>query len=79
MTSIPVLDGARTTLLLTTDPEIASRKLSGRYFDVGPLSGKFWYGYIWDATEAKLSEAARNDELGEALWKWSIDMMKTAL
>ncbi|KAM5527557.1 short-chain dehydrogenase reductase, partial [Fusarium oxysporum f. sp. phaseoli] len=79
MTSIPVLDGARTTLLLTTDPEIASRKLSGRYFDVGPLSGKFWYGYSWDATEAKLSEAARNDELGEALWKWSIDMMKTAL
>ncbi|QKD57231.1 uncharacterized protein FOBCDRAFT_139704 [Fusarium oxysporum Fo47] len=79
MTSIPVLDGARTTLLLTTDPEIASRKLSGRYFDVGPLSGKFWYGYSWDATEAKLSEAARNDELGEVLWKWSIDMMKTAL
>ncbi|KAI8401489.1 hypothetical protein FOFC_18358 [Fusarium oxysporum] len=78
MTSIPGLDGARTTLLLTTDPEIASRKLSGRYFDVGPLSGKFWYGYSWDATEAKLSEAARDDELGEALWKWSIDMMKTA-
>uniref|UniRef100_A0A0D2YFH8 Uncharacterized protein n=1 Tax=Fusarium oxysporum (strain Fo5176) TaxID=660025 RepID=A0A0D2YFH8_FUSOF len=79
MTSIPVLDGARTTLLLTTDPEIASRKLSGRYFDVGPLSEKFWYGYSWDATEAKLSEAAKNDELRETLWKWSIDMMDTAL
>jgi hypothetical protein len=79
MTSIPVLDGARTTLLLTTDPEIASRKLSGRYFDVGPLSEKFWYAYSWDATEAKLSEAAKNDELRETLWKWSIDMMDTAL
>ncbi|KAI7770083.1 hypothetical protein LZL87_013498 [Fusarium oxysporum] len=79
MTSIPVQDGARTTLLLTTDPEIASRKLSGKYFDVGPLAGKFWYGYSWDATEAKLSEAARDDELGEILWKWSIDMMKSAL
>ncbi|KAH7150694.1 hypothetical protein DER46DRAFT_664655 [Fusarium sp. MPI-SDFR-AT-0072] len=79
MTSIPVQDGARTTLLLTTDPEIASRKLSGKYFDVGPLAGKFWYGYSWDATEAKLSEAARDDELGETLWKWSIDMMKSAL
>jgi hypothetical protein len=62
MTSIPVQDGTRTTLLLATDPEIASRKLSGRYFDVGPLTGKFWYGYSWDTTEAKLSDAARNDK-----------------
>ncbi|KAH7130114.1 putative carbonyl reductase [Dendryphion nanum] len=77
VTSIPAQDGARTTLLLATDPEIAIRKLSGRYFDVGPLSGKFWYGYSWDATEAKLSNAAKNEELTEALWKWSMDMMKT--
>ncbi|KAH7066471.1 putative carbonyl reductase [Paraphoma chrysanthemicola] len=79
MTSIPVQDGARTMLLVATDPEIAKRKLSGRYFDVGPMSGKFWYGYSWDATETKLSDAARNEELTRRLWEWSMNMMKTAL
>ncbi|KAF2015996.1 putative carbonyl reductase [Aaosphaeria arxii CBS 175.79] len=79
VTSIPVQDGARTILLLATDQEIATRKLSGRYFDVGPLSGKFWYEYSWDATEAKISDAARNEELMEMLWKWSMDMMELVM
>jgi hypothetical protein len=66
-------------LLVATDPEIAARKLSGRYFDVGLLSGKFWYGYSWDATETKLSDVARDEELTERLWEWSMNMMRTAL
>lgn len=75
MTSIPPLTGALTTLVLATDLDIASKNLSGRYFDVGPLAGKFWYGYSWDATESKLSEAAKNEELAERLWAWSMEMI----
>ncbi|KAH7363546.1 putative carbonyl reductase [Plectosphaerella cucumerina] len=79
LTGIPVQDGARTPLLLATDPEIKSQRLSGRYFDVGPLSGKFWYGYSWDATDTKLSDAAGNEKLMATLWKWSLEMMERFL
>jgi hypothetical protein len=79
LAGIPVQDGARTPLLLATDPEIKSQRLSGRYFDVGPLSGKFWYGYSWDATDTKLSDAAGNEKLMAALWKWSLEMMERFL
>lgn len=72
MTSIPPADGALTTLLLAVDPEIKARALSGRYFDVGPLAGKFYYGYSWDATESKMSDAAKDEQLAKALWEWSV-------
>lgn len=75
MTSIRPLAGALTILLLATDIDIASNNLSGRYFDVGPLAGKFWYGYSWDATESKLSKAAKDEGLAGRLWNWSIDMI----
>ncbi|KAH7359455.1 putative carbonyl reductase [Plectosphaerella cucumerina] len=75
LTGISVQDGARTTLLLATDAKIKSQRLRGRYFDVGPLSGKFWYGYSWDATDTKLSDAAGNEKLMVTLWKWSLEMM----
>jgi retinol dehydrogenase 12 len=77
MASIPPLAGALTSLLLATDLDIASKNLSGRYFDVGPLAGKFWYGYSWDATESKLSEAAKNEELAGRLWDWSLEMISS--
>ncbi|KAH8690036.1 putative carbonyl reductase [Talaromyces proteolyticus] len=70
--SIPPEDGALTTLLLATDPEIKTKSLSGRYFDVGPLAGKFYYGYSWDATDSKLSDVAKDEHLSETLWKWSL-------
>jgi hypothetical protein len=72
MTSIPPEDGARTILLLATDPEIKDKSLSGRYFDVGPLAGKFYYGYSWDATDSKLSDLAKDEELSGRLWDWSV-------
>ncbi|KAF7538208.1 hypothetical protein G7Z17_g12692 [Cylindrodendrum hubeiense] len=71
-TSIPSEDGALTTLLIATDPEIKSKALSGRYFDVGPLAGKFYYGYSWDATDSKMSDLAKDTELADTLWEWSL-------
>lgn len=71
--SISPEDGALTTLLVATDPEIKSKSLSGRYFDVGPLAGKFYYGYTWDATDSKLSDLAKDEHLGEMLWNWSVE------
>ncbi|KGO49335.1 hypothetical protein PEX2_052220 [Penicillium expansum] len=71
--SISPEDGALTTLLVATDPEIKSKSLSGRYFDVGPLAGKFYYGYTWDATDSKLSDLAKDEHLGEMLWNWSAE------
>ena len=73
--SIPPEDGALTILLLATDPKIKDKSLSGRYFDVGPLAGKFYYGYSWDATDSKLSELAKDKELSERLWDWSLRSM----
>lgn len=73
--SIPPEDGALTILLLATDPKIKELSLSGRYFDVGPLAGKFYYGYSWDATDSKLSELAKDEELSERLWDWSVRTM----
>ncbi|KAJ6093931.1 carbonyl reductase [Penicillium canescens] len=70
--SIPPEDGALTMLLVATDPEVKSKSLSGRYFDVGPLAGKFYYGYSWDATDSKLSDVAKDEHLSEMLWNWSI-------
>ncbi|EED13524.1 carbonyl reductase, putative [Talaromyces stipitatus ATCC 10500] len=70
--SIPPEDGALTILLLATDPEIKDKSLSGRYFDVGPLAGKFYYGYSWDATDSKLSDLAKDKKLSERLWDWSV-------
>jgi retinol dehydrogenase-12 len=75
MTSIAPEDGALTTLLLATDPEIKSKGLSGRYFDVGPLAGKFYYGYSWDATDVKISSLAADEQLAQALWDWSEGLM----
>lgn len=71
--SISPEDGALTTLLVATDPEIKTKSLSGRYFDVGPLAGKFYYGYTWDATDSKLSDLAKDEHLGEMLWNWSVE------
>ncbi|KAJ6001308.1 carbonyl reductase [Penicillium canescens] len=71
--SIPPEDGALTMLLVATDPEVKSKSLSGRYFDVGPLAGKFYYGYSWDATDSKLSDVAKDEHLSEMLWNWSIE------
>ncbi|KAG2019428.1 hypothetical protein GB937_004973 [Aspergillus fischeri] len=71
--SITPEDGALTTLLVATDPDIKSKSLSGRYFDVGPLAGKFYYGYTWDATDSKLSDLAKDEHLGEMLWNWSVE------
>ncbi|KAH8654352.1 putative carbonyl reductase [Ilyonectria robusta] len=76
-TSIPPEDGALTTLLLATDPEIKSKALNGRYFDVGPLAGKFYYGYSWDATDSKLSDLAKDEQLAETLWDWSLRTLRT--
>lgn len=45
LVSILPEDGALIILLLAIDPEIKLKSLSGRYFDVGPLAGKFYYGY----------------------------------
>lgn len=70
--SIPPEDGALTILLPATDPEIKDKSLSGRYFDVGPLAGKFYYGYSWDATNSKLSDLAKDEEFSERLWDWSV-------
>ncbi|KAH7000737.1 putative carbonyl reductase [Ilyonectria destructans] len=75
-TSIPPEDGALTTLLLATDPEIKSKALNGRYFDVGPLAGKFYYGYSWDATDSKLSDLAKDEQLAETLWNWSLRTLR---
>ncbi|KAH6898188.1 putative carbonyl reductase [Thelonectria olida] len=74
MTSIAPEDGALTTLLLATDPEIKSKGLSGRYFDVGPMAGKFYYGYSWDATDTKMSDLAADEQLAQELWDWSEGM-----
>ncbi|KAK5991694.1 Short-chain dehydrogenase/reductase eriB [Cladobotryum mycophilum] len=76
LTSIPPEDGALTTLMLATDPEIKSKSLSGRYFDVGPLAGKFYYGYSWDATDSKMSDLAKDEQLADALWVWSVGEME---
>ncbi|KAH6665434.1 putative carbonyl reductase [Halenospora varia] len=70
MTSISPADGALTSLMLATDPEIAEKEIKGRYFDVGPLAGKFVYGYSYEAEE-KLSGFARDGGMGERLWEWS--------
>ena len=72
--SIPPEDGALTILLLATDPKIKDKSLSGRYFDVGPLAGKFYYGYSWDATDSKLSDVAKDEHLSETLWNWSLQV-----
>lgn len=42
---------------------------------MGPLAGKFWYGYSWDATQSKLSKEAQNEQLAVQLWEWSLEMM----
>jgi retinol dehydrogenase-12 len=78
LVSIPPARGALTSLFLATSPDIPSNVLNGRYFDVGPLAGKFWYGYSWDATEVKLSEEAKNTRLAEQLWDWSLGVMNKA-
>lgn len=78
LVSIPPASGALTSLLLATSPEIPSNNLNGRYFDVGPLAGKLWYGYTWDATEVKLSAEAKNIHLAEQLWDWSLGIMTKA-
>lgn len=70
MTSISRENGSLTSLMLATDPQIVSKNVKGRYFDVGPIGGKFMYGYSYDAEE-KLSELAKNNEMGEMLMKWS--------
>ena len=72
--SIPPEDGALTILLLATDPKIKDKSLSGRYFDVGPLAGKFYYSYSWDATDS-MSELAKDEVLSERLWDWSLRSM----
>lgn len=77
LTSIPPEDGTLTTLLAATDPEIKAKALSGRYFDVGPLAGKFYYGYSWDATDSKMSDLAKDKQLAENLWDWSVSAMQT--
>ncbi|KAJ2978597.1 hypothetical protein NQ176_g3726 [Zarea fungicola] len=77
LTSIPPEDGALTTLLLATDIEIQTKALSGRYFDVGPMAGKFYYGYSWDATDSKMSLLAKDAQLAENLWNWSINAMQS--
>jgi retinol dehydrogenase-12 len=80
LTSIPAASGALTSLLLATDPDVVAQGISGRYFDVGPLAGKFWYGYSWDATDSgKLSGWARDEGLGEELWRWSLGRMRGAM
>jgi retinol dehydrogenase 12 len=56
--------------MLAADPKIASENIKRRYFDVGPLAGKFVYGYSYNAEE-KLSGFARDDEMGERLFDWS--------
>lgn len=65
--------------MLAVDPEIKEKALSGRYFDVGPLAGKFYYGYSWDATDLKLSDAAKDDQLAEKLWKWSMEVKESVI
>lgn len=77
LTSISPEDGALTTLLLATDIEVKSKALSGRYFDVGPIAGKFYYGYSWDATDSKMSDLAKNAQLAEHLWDWSVSAMES--
>jgi hypothetical protein len=74
LVKIPAASGALNILFLATDPVVVVKGLKGRYFDVGPLAGKFWYGYSWDATE-KLSVVATDVELGKRLWEWSLGMM----
>ncbi|KAH7378607.1 hypothetical protein BKA64DRAFT_728264 [Cadophora sp. MPI-SDFR-AT-0126] len=78
MTSISSADGALTSIMLATDPEIVEKDIKGRYFDVGPLAGKFVYGYSYEAEE-KLSGFARNDAMGESLWEWSGLALRKAL
>jgi len=70
--SISPKAGSLTTLLLATEPDIVAKGLKGRYFDVGPAKGKFWYGYSWDAEE-RLSALAKDEGLGQRLFAWSED------
>lgn len=70
MTSISSADGALTSIMLATDPKIVEKDIKGKYFDVGPLAGKFVYGYSYEAEE-KLSEFARDEAMGKSLWEWS--------
>lgn len=52
----PVTQGARTSVYVATEPALAG--VTGRYFD--------------DAREAPVGAEARDDALGEALWKASV-------
>lgn len=78
MTSISSAYGALTSIMLATDPEIVEKDIKGKYFDVGPLAGKFVYGYSYEAEE-KLSELARDETMGETLWEWSGIALRKAL
>lgn len=78
MTSISPSDGALTSLMLATDPEIVEKDIKGQYFDVGPLAGKFVYGYSYEA-EGKLSRFARDEGMAERLLEWSEQALSKAL
>lgn len=64
--------------MLATDPEIVEKDIKGRYFDVGPLAGKFVYGYSYEAEE-KLSEFATDEAMGDKLLEWSEMALTKAL
>ncbi|KAK0130256.1 hypothetical protein ONS96_000779 [Cadophora gregata f. sp. sojae] len=78
ITSISPQAGALNSLMLATDPDIVVRDIKGKYFDVGPMGGKFVYGYSFEAEE-KLSELARNEKEGERLMSWSEEAVREAL
>lgn len=64
--------------MLATDRDIVLKDIKGKYFDVGPLGGKFVYGYSFEA-EDKLSACARDEEMGEMLMAWSEEAVRKAL
>ncbi|KAH6703188.1 putative carbonyl reductase [Leptodontidium sp. MPI-SDFR-AT-0119] len=78
LTSIPAQAGALTSLMLATDPEIVSRDVKGKYFDVGPLGGKFVYGHSFEAEE-KISVLARDRNEAEKLMVWSEEAVRKVL
>lgn len=78
ITSVSPQAGALTSLMLATDPDIVREGIMGKYFDVGPLGGKFFYGFSFEAEE-RLSVLARDDEEGGKLMAWSEEVIKTLL
>ncbi|PVH76530.1 putative carbonyl reductase [Cadophora sp. DSE1049] len=78
ITSISPRAGALTSLMLATDPDIVREGIKGKYFDVGPLGGKFVYGYSFEAEE-RLSVLARDEDKGEKLMEWSVEAVRKAL